>query len=321
MRSLSILVVLFTFAALPACTSEESDDAAGEEDELKAKAVEVSEADQGKTIGLEKGKRLQLSLPSNATTGYRWKVVSTTKTFGYPSPKDGSYSGPGANGPVGGGGKQVFLWTSTSPLLMPSSTSHAIKLEYRRSFESDDVPAAKSFSFKVKVKAATPEQPEAPPALRPIVLFEEHDHSTIRAQRGQDVVVRLPANPSAGYNWHVESVDRTLGYPQVDFQVSQPGAVGSGGTAILTWKTAGPLDTTGHHEVKLKYSRGAGGAASKTFSFALDIAAADDGLFECPPESRRSINCMPPVSAGNRAYCTSDYRAWAEGSCDVQFLD
>src|SRR4029078_8221383 len=116
--------------------------------------------------------------------------------------KEGTYAGGGAGGPVGGGGSTTLLWKATGPLLQPSTTAHAVKLEYRRSFESDDVPAAKTFTFKVKVKEGAAEPPPAP-AGAPRILLEEHNGSTIRAKEGQDVVLRLAENPTTGYRWHV----------------------------------------------------------------------------------------------------------------------
>jgi inhibitor of cysteine peptidase len=328
MRALShVTLVALSLLALGAVTGacavdgDDDGDAASSEDELRA--LSIKDGDNGKTFTVPKGKDIKVVLSANATTGYKWKVVSTDRTFGYPSPKEGTYAAEGGgSGPVGGGGKHTFVWKTSSPLLRPSSTAHAVKLEYRRSFESDDTPATKTFTFKIKIsEGAAPPPPE--PVGEPITLFEEHDGATLRAKTGQDVIVRLPENPSTGYAWYVESTDRTFGYGTKEFAApSASGPVGSGGTAVFTWKTSGPLPMLGAHTVKLKSSRGESGAAAKHFTFTVNIVAADaDTEFTCPPSSMTTINCMPPVSASRAQYCARDFRTWAQANCDVSYLD
>lgn len=320
MRVLSASVLAVALV-LGACAGSTEDDDVSQGDEALT-ALTITEAGNNKTFTVEKGKDVKVVLPANATTGYKWTVASTNRTFGYPTPKDGTYQGGGANGPVGSGGKTTFVWKTNSPILRPSTAAHKVVLEYRRPFESDDAPAAKTFTFKVKIKEAAAEPPPAPPG-RPIVLFEEHDKSTIQATVGQVVTVRLAENPTTGYRWHVESVDRTLGQPDKTFEgPGASGPVGSGGTAVMTWKTDGPLNMVGSHLVKLKYSRGETGAAAQTFEFTLNIAAADaENEFACPPESLRTINCMPIVSPRMAPYCAGDYRSWAQDNCEVSYLD
>lgn len=143
------------------------------EDELRrAGVVDVSASDEGKTIVVEKGKGVRLTLPANATTGFKWKVTSTNRTFGYPSPADGKYSGGGSDGPVGGGGKVVFTWKTSGPNIIAGNNVHRVTLEYRRSFEDADGPAEKSFSFAVRIKAAgQEEQPEETERVCPTSSF------------------------------------------------------------------------------------------------------------------------------------------------------
>jgi inhibitor of cysteine peptidase len=302
------------------CAATTEEDVASGEDELRAQTIK--ESDNGKTFTVPKGKDIRVVLGANPTTGYKWKVVSTTRTFGYPSPAEGTYDGNVAGGRIGGAGSQIFVWKTSSPHIRPSGTAHAVKMEYRRASESDDTPAAKTFTFKIKIsEGAAPPPPE--PAGDPITLFEEHDGSTIRAKEGQDLVVRLPENPSTGYAWYVASTNRTFGYPEKTFEGSgSSGPVGSGGTAVMTWKTSGPLSKVGTHAVTLKYSRGESGAASKEFKFTVNVVAAGtDTEYTCPPASMTTINCMPIVPATRAQYCARDYRTWAQANCDVSYLD
>jgi predicted secreted protein len=315
---LLLLTSAFALVAIPGCAAD-ADDGSGPASEDELRSLTIKESDSGRTFTVEKGGSVKVSLGSNPTTGYKWKVVSTTRTFGYPEPKEGVYQGsPAAS--IGSGGQQIFTWQTNSPLLQPSTTAHAIKIEYRRSFESDDTPAEKTFTVKIKVKRGT-EQPPAP-AGRPITINEDHEGSTIRAKEGQDLVLKLAENPSAGYRWYVESVDRTIGQPEKTFDgPGRNGPVGAGGTAVFTWKTAGGPSKVGSHAIKLKYSRGESGDASKRFAFTLNVVAnADEDPAEqtCPPENRRTINCMPPTT---NQYCKPDYRSWAQENCDVSYLD
>ena len=45
----------------------------------------MTEKDDGKTVTVTEGQNLVVKLQSNPTTGYKWKVVSTDRTFGYPA--------------------------------------------------------------------------------------------------------------------------------------------------------------------------------------------------------------------------------------------
>lgn len=310
MRTVMIsFLALAVFAGSAGCAAD-AEETAASEGELRA--LTIGDADSGKTFTVEKGQTFKVSLASNASTGYSWSVVSTSRSLGYPTPREGTYQGPGAGGPIGGGGRQLFTWKTDRPNLQPGTTAHAVKLEYRRSWEDASVPAAKTFTFKVKIKAGAEPEPEPTPA-QPVVLFEEHNNETITAAEGRDVVIRLPENPTAGYRWRVVR-DGALDAPEKDYESNNPGAVGAGGTAIFTYKTDGKV---GSYSVSLKYSRGEQGTAAKTFKFKLNVVAAEaEEQLECP--TIRVINCMPPTTS---PYCAGEYRSWAQENCDVSYLD
>jgi len=114
------------------------------EDEIRA--MSLTDADDGKTVTVTKGQNVIVKLSANPTTGYKWVVASTDRTFGYPS--SDTFAGGGASAPVGSGGIQKLTWKTKSPLDMTGS--HTVKLEYKRSWENNVAPA-KTFSFTVKV--------------------------------------------------------------------------------------------------------------------------------------------------------------------------
>jgi inhibitor of cysteine peptidase len=260
-RSLLLLaqVSLASIVALTSlgCSASASDDASADEseDELK-RSVSLTDLDNGKKVTVTEGQSLNLTLESNATTGYAWSVTSTDRTFGYPTER---FLAPTSSA-IGAPGRQKFTWKTKSPLSMVGK--HTVTLAYARSFEKNVKPA-KVFKFTVDVVAAA-----APTAS----LGDEDDKATVTVKSGVPVVVSLSSNPSTGYGWVVTSTDRTFGYPEKDF-VAASGAVGSGGTEKLTWQTQSPLSMVGSHKVELEYKRAweKNVKPIKTFSFTVDI--------------------------------------------------
>src|SRR5262249_52890550 len=72
------------------------------------------------------------------------------------------------------------------------------------------------------------------------LLTDADNGKTVKVKVGNDVVVELGANLTAGYNWEVQQTDKTFGYPETDY-FPDGAAVGSGGMTRLTWHTSGPL--------------------------------------------------------------------------------
>lgn len=95
---------------------------------------------------------------------------------------------------------------------------------------------------------------------------------------GYDVIVRLPASPSTGYDWHVTSTNRTFGYPAESHFEESDDADGNEGFRVLTWRTQGPgpLSKVGTHHVGLEYREAAPEAAPyTTFDFTVKVLAAE----------------------------------------------
>jgi inhibitor of cysteine peptidase len=164
MRLPALLAIAALAVALTpiACASPTEDDPVSSpseegdaEDELKS--LSLTDADNGKTVTLTKGQSLLVKLQSNPTTGYKWSVTSTDRTFGYPASESFLKNG---DGPVGSGGLQRLTWKTNSPLDMVGT--HKVKLEYKRSWETN-VAAAKTFTFTVKIVAGSCPQ-LSPPA-------------------------------------------------------------------------------------------------------------------------------------------------------------
>ncbi|MBI5608117.1 MAG: protease inhibitor I42 family protein [Deltaproteobacteria bacterium] len=108
-----------------------------------SKAVKLDDTDNGTVAVAKAGQDIVVTLSSNATTGYAWKVTSTDKTFGYPTDK---YVAP-TSGAVGAGGQQVLTWKTSGPL--PMAGTHKVTLQYLKSGSSTP---AKTFAFSVKIQ-------------------------------------------------------------------------------------------------------------------------------------------------------------------------
>lgn len=103
----------------------------------------ATEAQNGKTIVIDKGDSLVISLESNPSTGYRWQVGKNDdailKLIGEPA------FHPGAHHLIGEPGHLIFKFKAIS------TGSDAIELGYVRPWEKDAAPA-KSFGVIVTVK-------------------------------------------------------------------------------------------------------------------------------------------------------------------------
>ena len=93
--------------------------------------------------------------------------------------------------------------------------------------------------------------PKPPPA--PVTVSADQSGTSVALASGQDLVVRLPSNPSTGYRWiYVEPKDAVL---RVDgpssFEAQSAGTAGAGGTEI--WKLA-PFKP-GQQQLRFEYRR------------------------------------------------------------------
>jgi inhibitor of cysteine peptidase len=93
--------------------------------------------------------------------------------------------------------------------------------------------------------------PKPPP--EPVTVSAAQSGTKVELASGQDLVVRLPSNPTTGYRWiYVEPKDAVLRVngPST-YEAQTAGAAGAGGTEI--WKLA-PLKQ-GQQQVRFEYRR------------------------------------------------------------------
>ena len=102
----------------------------------------LTEADNGRTVDVSVGETVSVTLPENATSGYRWAIdnldagiveVNEAKPH-YPS------------GAVGSGGAIAFAFKSTGP------GNGEVSLKHWRHFEGD-ASITKRFRFRLNAKS------------------------------------------------------------------------------------------------------------------------------------------------------------------------
>jgi inhibitor of cysteine peptidase len=87
----------------------------------------LTEADDGRTIDLTVGDDVRVTLPENATTGYRWEIDRLNAGVVASAGSEPNYPG----GAVGAGGKVTFAFKAEK------AGSSEVALKYWRHFEGD----------------------------------------------------------------------------------------------------------------------------------------------------------------------------------------
>lgn len=98
------------------------------------------EADDGRTVDLHVGEAVSVTLPENATTGYRWAIDRLDRGIVEANESRPRYP----SGPVGSGGEVTFAFKATSP------GNGEVVLKHWRHFEGD---ASVTKRFRVRLNA------------------------------------------------------------------------------------------------------------------------------------------------------------------------
>jgi inhibitor of cysteine peptidase len=102
----------------------------------------LTEDDNSRSIELDSGQKLSISLEGNPTTGYTWEVESPDSG---PLEQLGEPEFEASSEAIGAGGRITLHFQATSP----GETS--LRLVYHRPWEQG-VPPEKTFEVKVSVK-------------------------------------------------------------------------------------------------------------------------------------------------------------------------
>jgi inhibitor of cysteine peptidase len=101
----------------------------------------LTEADNERTVDLRVGERVRLTLPENATTGYRWAIDRLDRDV---VEEAGSEAHP-SGGAIGSAGNVTFDFTAKK------AGSGEVALKYWRHFEGDG-SIAKRFSVRINAR-------------------------------------------------------------------------------------------------------------------------------------------------------------------------
>lgn len=146
MRLIAIVVILAALAAgPPGCTCfVSSRPGAGEERSGQAD-LKLTEIDDGASLDLAQGHTLAVTLASNPTTGFEWKVAELDEAV-LEQVGEAAYksSDPGGTR-AGAGGKTTFRFKAVK------SGQTALKLIYHRPWKTDVEPA-KTFYLEATVR-------------------------------------------------------------------------------------------------------------------------------------------------------------------------
>ena len=105
-----------------------------------------------------------------------------------------------------------------------------------------------------------------------LTIGETDNGKSFQIRRGETIAVRLAGNPTTGYTWAVDEVDKkTLKLVDSSYTRSSPEMIGSGGWRTLTFKAI----SAGTSPIKLKYWRAWEGDASVVKRFDITIKVSD----------------------------------------------
>ncbi len=125
------LYVLFFFLLFAACSSTNS-----RTDTMReGKVIKLDEGDSGKTVELNSGDVVEITLKANASTGYKWELENPDSTVIRKIQENYTRKAEGEK-LVGGGGFFVVKFQAAAP------GTAELKMVYRRPFEKDAAPAA-----------------------------------------------------------------------------------------------------------------------------------------------------------------------------------
>lgn len=112
----------------------------------------LTKTENGKDILIDQGQVLAIELDANATTGYEWMIADSAALAPALTVDTATYTAGDAGNPprVGVGGTYTLRLRGAAP------GTARVRLDYRRSFEPKDTPAADTFAVPVTVRPAAP---------------------------------------------------------------------------------------------------------------------------------------------------------------------
>jgi inhibitor of cysteine peptidase len=109
-------------------------------------------------------------------------------------------------------------------------------------------------------------------AMAAVTLTNANNGESIEVRQGDEIVLRLPENPTTGYRWHVDRADGIVEQEIAQQEVTPPPSdpntqFGRGGVREFRFRAQVP----GSGRLELKHWREWEGEGSVTKRFAVDI--------------------------------------------------
>ncbi|CAN5650078.1 hypothetical protein BH11ARM2_BH11ARM2_11970 [soil metagenome] len=207
--------------------------------------VEVTGNDSGKTVSLQRGDSLVVSLRSNQGTGFRWTVLHTDPSILAPDSTHRS------GRPMPGG-------PSTTTLVFDAlrNGSTTLVLQYARRNNNHTSEVGRTVSFTVKVGRSEHD----------LALGVRDNGGYSRVRVGETITITVPSNRTTGYDWKLKptsnSILRAKGDHYLPSSDTRPGV---GGEHVFKFVVA----RRGTSEVQLGYLRSweHGVRPAKTWSY------------------------------------------------------
>jgi len=159
--------------------------------------VQLTEADNGKTVIIEVGQKVAVTLASNASTGFYWLLADLDQAI--LEQTDQEYIGPILELPGAGGSER---WEFTARAV------GATKLRLVYVGPSDPEGTNPAQTFEVVVAVREPGDTETPAV--DLQLTEQSDDGVVVLPVTGKVIVTLESNGSTGYQWQLASLDQAI---------------------------------------------------------------------------------------------------------------
>ena len=210
--------------------------------------VKVDDSDNYEQVFLPQGGRLHVRLTANATTGYRWRLVSGAGDVLKPL-DDGVYRPP-RRGMPGAAGHTVFRFDARK------AGTTTLTFRYAQVGSGNQ---GRAFTVFVTVRG-----PEPKPG-RVVVVDDSDNREQVIVGKGKTLQVNLKANATTGYSWRILRNDPSALRPMGDPEYTpfpNDGRVGVGGVTTLRFRA----ERSGLYDLVLAYRQAQNpGRSGKTF--------------------------------------------------------
>ncbi len=186
--------------------------------------------------------------------------------------------------------------------------------------------AVSSFGL-CSAEAKAPPQPD-------LIVGQESSGQEVALSPGQKLIIKLPGNPTTGYQWSIPKVSGAaflkLGELQYRPSAGSAGRVGAGGEYSVSFRAV----STGTTDIRLDYGRSWEKSPEQSFSLRAACVAQPDeiaAVFLCPDGSRirarfllkedavklsfpgRKVTIKRGLSASGARYVGSGLEFWSKG--------